>query len=187
MGSIRAVSAFGILMVVPLAACSSSYMRDAGPSAAPGPDEAKVVVYRSSIVGAARTFPVYDGEELLGFSEASSYFESLRKPGHHLFVAWGESDGVVHAELAPGKTYYLEFYPRMGFFSAGAGLAAVPATPEQCTRLDKLLGGLSHRELIPERGAEWEEKHREKEARLVSRHEAQEAAGNGVLHPEDGR
>ena len=177
-----------LLSILPfLAACSSSYMRDAGPTPAPGQEEAKVVIYRSSIVGAARTFPVYDGEELLGFTEVSSYFESLRKPGHHLFVAWGESDGVVHAELAPGKTYYLEFYPKMGFFSAGAGLAAVPATPEKCAELDKLLSGLAHRELIPERGATWEENHREKEAKLVNRHEAQEPSRNGVLRPEDGR
>jgi hypothetical protein len=177
-----------LLMILPfLAACSSSYMRDAGTSAAPGPGESKIVVYRGMGAGFARTFPVYDGEELLGFTEVNSYFEALRKPGEHLFIAWGESDGVVHAELAPGKTYYLEFYPRMGVFSAGAGLDAVPATPDKCVQIDKMLGTFAHREIIPERGASWEEKHREKEAKLIQKHSAQEPGSKGLLRPEDGR
>lgn len=177
-----------LLAILPfLAACSSSYMRDAGSSPEPGPDEAKIVVYRTSVLGAARTFPVYDGEELLGFTEVGSYFESLRKPGHHLFVTWGESDGVVSADLAPAKTYYLEMYPKVGFFSAGAGLSPVPASPEKCAELDKTLQRLAHRELIPERGAAWEEKHREKEAKIISKHEAHPPGEGSVLKPEDGR
>ncbi len=177
-----------LLPILPfLAACSSSYMRDAGPSVDPGPDEARIVVYRDSGVAMARTFPVYDGEELIGFSEYGSYFEVNRKAGEHLFLAWGSSDGVVHAELAPKKTYYLWFYPKAGFFSAGAGLDAVPATPENCAKMDALLPKLSRRELIPERGAAWVESHKSKQEKKLGKQEGKEVDPKHLMQPEDGR
>lgn len=149
-----------LLIVLPfLAACSSSYMRNAGGSVEPGPDEAKVIVFRNSPVGFLFTYAVTDGSELIGVAEAGSYFETIRKAGPHTFVAWGESDDAVEAVLEPQKTYYLRFYTRSGFFSPGAGLAPVPATAENWARMDDLLPKLSRRELIPERGAAWMKSH----------------------------
>src|SRR5262249_17342844 len=109
------------------------------------------------------------------------------KPGPHTFIAWGESDGVVHAELAPRKTYYLQFYPTMGFFSAGAGLQGVPATPENCVKVDGTLKGMAPRELIPERGATWTESHVKKQAKKLEYWEGEGRDKGGVLKPEDGR
>jgi hypothetical protein len=177
-----------LLLVLPfLAACSSSYMRDAAPSGPLGPDEARIVVYRTSAMGFARTFPVYDGEELIGFSEVGSSFESIRKSGSHVFIAWGESDGVVHAELAPQKTYYLELYPTIGFFTAGVGLTPVPATPDTCAKIDETLKSLAHRELIPERGAAWVESHKSKEEKKLKKHEGEEINPKQLLKSGDGR
>jgi hypothetical protein len=166
-----------------LAACSSSYMRDAAPTDPPGPDEAKIVILRDAFYAIARTFPIYDGDELLGFSEYGSYFECRRKPGHHLFLAWGETDGAVQADLAGSRTYYLQFNPKAGFFSAGASLQLLPPGPH----LDARIKGLVCRELIPERGDSWMTRHHEKAARKVEYYEGQGKARCVVLKPEDGR
>ena len=61
-------------MLMFLAACSTTdLMRDARPSGPPCPDQAKVVIYRTSAFGGGSHFPVYEVDEnsrrLVGFTE----------------------------------------------------------------------------------------------------------------------
>src|SRR6516162_8842751 len=100
-----------ILLPALLAACSTtSYMRDAQPTPPPGPDEAKVIIYRTATFGGADNFPVYElvGDEdgtLLGFTETDRYFEVHCPPGKHLFITWGEGEAFIEADLEGGRTY----------------------------------------------------------------------------------
>jgi hypothetical protein len=178
----------GILLLLPFqVACASSYMTDTEPLGQPSPDQAKVVLFRTVPVAMALTFPIYDGTELLGFSEYGTYFECFRKPGPHFFVAWGESDGIVEADLAGGKTYFLEFFPTWGFFKTGAGLAPVPAQSEKGAKMEGILSGLKCRQLIPERQASWMERHQDKAVQKEEHAQEKAPENRAYLRPGDGK
>ncbi|HZE98496.1 MAG TPA: hypothetical protein VE981_15800 [Planctomycetota bacterium] len=89
----------------------------------------------------------------------------------------------MHATLAPAKTYYLQFHPTYGFFTPGAGLDPVAATPGNCAGLDRTLKDLSPRELVPEQGVSWMERHRAKEAKKVEYWEGEGREGGRSCTP----
>jgi hypothetical protein len=169
------------------AACSSSYMRDAAPSGPPKADEAKIVVYRSSsLFGGAVTFPVYEGEKLLGFAEKGCFFEYRCPPGKRVFVSWGENEKVVEAALSAGKTYYLNAYPKVGAWTSAVGLDPVTMAHGDWAGVEALVAGLSCREVIPEKAAQHEEKRREKARKILQEHAAGEEDAL-FLKAEDGK
>jgi len=117
-------------VLILLASCSTTdRMRDARPTPAPGPDESKVIVYRTSYFGESAHFPIYEIQEgdgrLLGFTETDCYFEILCPPGRHLFFTWGEGEAFVEATLEPGKTYFIRATSKFGVVSPRPGLAPV--------------------------------------------------------------
>jgi hypothetical protein len=170
-----------------LAACSAAYMRDPEPGAAPGPEEAKVVIYRPSSSAASRTYPVYDGERLVGFAESGAYFEYRCPAGEHLFLVLGRADAAVRAELAPGRTYYLRVDAKAAWFSRRLLLSPVaPGSPEM-ERLEDELGGCDPRELVPEEGAEFAEEDRDRAAARKAHYAGDGRGECGQLRPEDGR
>ncbi len=179
---------FLALLAVPLAAaCSSSYMQPAEPTGPPGPEEAKVVVYRtSSLFGGAVTFPVYDGEKLIGFTEKGAYCEYRCPPGKRLFLSWAENEKVVEATLAGGKTYYLESYAKVGAFTSACGLDPIGRDHKNWSAVQDLVAGLECRAVIPERAAEHEEKRRDKARKIMKEHAAGEEDSK-FLKAEDGK
>ena len=166
------------LLPLALAACSTTrFMRDADPTPPPGPDEAKVVVYRTSQFGGADNFPVVDGDgNLLGFTETDCFFEIRRPPGKHLFAARGEGDAFVEADLAGGKTYYIRAYSKFGLLSSRPGFAPVGQGSEHGEEIDRVLPKLRCRELDPEKGREYKPKPL-----------AEIDPNPRTLHPDDGR
>jgi hypothetical protein len=148
-----------ILLPLPFAvACTSSQMRDAGPSDPPGPDESKVIIYRTSIVGSVAPHPVFDGSKLLGFAEKGKYFEVRCEPGKHLFNIgyhhdlwtsyWSVPGEAVDADLAPGKTYYIRLYVGGGLVSTpGPRLAPLRMGTKEWETIEKKLRRLHCREL----------------------------------------
>jgi hypothetical protein len=144
-----------------LAGCTSSYMRDAEPTGPPGPEEAKVIFYRTSLASSAVTFAVYDDEKLLGFTEKGNYFEVRCAPGKHLFTSGYVpfAGGAVDADLAPGKTYYIKSYVKnTAFFgivwTVVGGLAPITRNSREWTRVERRLRRMECRELVPEAAAE---------------------------------
>ena len=145
------------LLLLPLfASCSSSHhmrdMRVGTRSGQPGPDVSKVIIYRTKTPGAP--FPIYGGENLVGYSESGSYFEILCEPGGHRFSSsstW-PSDAVVTADLAPGKTYYIESYVVGGGGCSVASPQLRPLTHEngQWAKIETKINRLQSRELGPE-------------------------------------
>jgi hypothetical protein len=145
------------LLPLTLAACTTTdFMRDARPTPPPGPDEAKVVVYRTSQFGGADNFSVVDGDgTLLGFTETDCYFEIRRPPGRHLFAARGEGDAFVEADLAGGKTYYIRAYSKFGVWSSRPGFAPVGRGSEHSGEIDRVLPTLRCRELDPAKSRDY--------------------------------
>jgi hypothetical protein len=89
--------------------CSRPLMRDVEreESVVPTAHEARVIVYRLESRNAHRSYPVYDGETLVGMAECGRRFEYRCSPGEHLFYVAGTDDAAVKATLAGGRTYYL--------------------------------------------------------------------------------
>jgi hypothetical protein len=183
-----------ILATLPLAlaACSTTgYMRDATPTPPPGPDEAKVIVYRIAAFGGAENFPVYelrngsDGK-LLGFTETDRYFEYRCPPGKHLFVTWGEGDAFIEAELEGGKTYFIRAYSKFGVLSARPGFAPVGRNSEHWEEIEKVLPTLQCRELDPREAAEYELRKVDHLRKTIASYEEGKKKPR-YLTPEDGR
>ena len=173
-----------LLLPLSVAACSTtSYMRDALPTPPPGPDRAKVVVYRTAAFGGADNYPVFDeAGNLLGFTETDCYFEILRPPGRYQFAALGEGEAIVDAELAGGKTYYIIASSKFGIVTSRPVLAPVIRGSVQFAEVDPVLPRLRCRELDPEKGTEYEARsmRRAKEAFAAD-------AKPQLLQPDDGR
>jgi len=183
-----------ILALLPaaLAACSTtSYMRDALPTLPPGPEEAKVIIYRNTSFGGAEHFPVYellDDEDgkLLGFTETDRYFEYRCPPGKHLFVTWGEGDAFIEADLEAGKTYFIRTYAKFGVLSARPGFAPVGRESGDFPDVEAALSTLQCRELDPEKAAEYE--HRKVDHMKKTMASYREGRKNPrFLIPEDGQ
>lgn len=148
-------------LLVLLAGCAGEYMRDADPGGPPEPDVAKVIFYRPSGIGFATDFPVYDGERLVGFSEAGNYFEVCCAPGKHLFMSGYHLDPPesVDADLAGGKTYYVKVSPRDPAFAPVwtivGGLAPVTRDDKEWSRVEGRISRMQCRELVPEMALEY--------------------------------
>jgi hypothetical protein len=173
------------------AGCSTTgYMRDAKPTPPPGPTEAKVVVYRTAVVGGFDNFPVYeyinDDGKLLGFTETNCYFEYRCDPGKHFFLTWGEGDAFIEADLAPGKIYYIQAWSKLGILSSRPGFAPVAPGSEAFHELEKSWPELRCRELDPDKAVEYELR---KEDRVREGRAAYEAGRKAAeqLKPDEGR
>lgn len=169
-----------VLLPLTLAACSTTnYMRDSEPTPPPGPDEAKVVVYRTAQFGGADNYPVVDADgNLLGFTETDCYFEIRRPPGKHRFAALGEGEAHVEADLAPGKTYYIRAYSKFGLVTSRPGFAPVGrlSEPAHLEEVERVVPTLRCRALDPEKSADFK-------VRALSEKDAKPR----TLSPDDGR
>lgn len=103
-----------------LASGCASVMRDA-PSQAisgPGPDKAKVVFMRSSMVAGAigcDLFEVVNGElRFIGQLPTGKKVAYETTPGRKVFMAYGTAADFMLAELSAGKTYYSIVRPNWG-------------------------------------------------------------------------
>ncbi|HVR87343.1 MAG TPA: hypothetical protein VMU54_23665 [Planctomycetota bacterium] len=138
-----------------LAACSTpDSMRPTLPTPAPARGEAKVIVYQRVRFSRAGLFPLYeavdDQVKLLGFSEKDCYFEVRCSPGQHRFFTCGEGTAFIEADLAEGRTYYIQAYSEVGLLSTRLGFAPVtPGSPEM-RKLDEIWPRLHCRELDPD-------------------------------------
>ncbi|MBV8880565.1 MAG: hypothetical protein JO332_11405 [Planctomycetaceae bacterium] len=143
-----------ILALSAVGCTSSRYMRDADPTPPPGPDEAKVIVYRTAVLGGIDNFPVYavtaDRSQLVGFTETDAYFEYRGAPGKTLFIASGEGDALVEADLQAGETYVLRVWSKFGLVSARPGLAPVEPGSVRWKEFEEARAELQARELAPE-------------------------------------
>lgn len=117
-----------------LGACGGpvTYMNPAaGPPPAAPSDKAMVVFIRPSSFGGALAFTVLDEKaNFLGKATPSSNFAVMVDPGPHIFTVWAENSDGLKADLAPGKTYFIEVQVKMGAMSARSSLVAIKPSVE---------------------------------------------------------
>ena len=82
---------------------------------------------RPSGMGFAIHFQIYHGNELIGLSQAKSYFVYECDPGPQMFLGMAENKVGLKTELEAGKSYYVLTQVRMGAWKARMGI--IPATP----------------------------------------------------------
>jgi len=86
-------------------------MRDVASSPSLGPNESLVVFSRPGTAAGSGIQPrIFDGETLIGMIETGCRIEYRCSPGQHLFVGLSAEDSraAVRADLAAGKTYYIQ-------------------------------------------------------------------------------
>jgi hypothetical protein len=131
------------VLALALAGCASSeYMHEVPPgrAIAAAPDRATVVFVRPSGFGFAIKTTILDEHGgFVGESLPQSQFAVSLPPGKHLFIAWAENTGALQADLAPGKTYYVEVSPKMGALSARVHLLAIAPRTKSWEKLSEWL------------------------------------------------
>jgi hypothetical protein len=128
-----------LLLALATAGCSASsdYMH---PVAVPRaivarPDAATVVFIRPSGYAGGIKTTILDGRgRFLGDSLAESYFTVYVPPGPNVFIAWAENTAALRANLAPGRTYYVEVAPKIGMLSARVHLLAMTPRSESWSK-----------------------------------------------------
>jgi hypothetical protein len=138
------------------AGCSvhSDYMHEQIPPQAlvAAPDKATVVFIRPSGYGGRMKTVIMDGHgQFLGEDWGETYFSVQMPPGDHVFLAWAENTSAVHAQLAPGKTYYVEVAPKMGAFSARIQLVALTPHSENWGKLKEWM--TDSKQILPDTSA----------------------------------
>lgn len=127
-----------VLLVLSSCAGKSSYMMPATNMYSRGVPSNKAVVYfmRPSGMGFAVNFQIWDGDKLIGLSQAKSYFAYETNPGNHLFMGFAENQVAVNADLAAGKEYYIGTNVRMGAWKARMGFTPVTRGSELWDKVD---------------------------------------------------
>lgn len=122
-------------MAVFSSGCSSKHMQPADPTVAeahPGPDETKIVFFRSTTLGGAiQAFlcEEKDGKlEYVAIVSAGAKVAHKTTPGKHVYLTGAENGELLEANMEGGKTYYAYVSPRMGMWKAR--FVFVPVTGE---------------------------------------------------------
>jgi len=126
MKSLLRIQVLIILFLIAGCAGESQYMRKSTPPTAPPSDKAFVYFMRPSGLGFAIHFQIYDRYDLIGLSQAKSYFAYPCDPGKHLFIGVAENKRAVEADLEAGKSYYIITGVHMGGWKAR--MSFVPVT-----------------------------------------------------------
>jgi len=155
---------FVLVVVILLAAgCvgKSKYMRSAMPPAE-GLSASKAIVYfiRPSGYGGAIHFKIWDyyksDYNLIGLSQAKSYFAYECDPGKHLFIGFAENKRAVEADIEAGKSYYIITQVKMGGWKARMVFIPVTRESEFWNQVDSYKKELHF--IVPEKEvlAQWE-------------------------------
>jgi hypothetical protein len=96
----------------------------------PQPGKALVVFVRPAFTGYAIQAVVYDGERFIGVVSRFSAVPYQAEPGAHRLMVVSEAADFLDADLAEGRTYFVEVQPRMGAWRARFSIRPVSATAE---------------------------------------------------------
>ena len=186
------IQALIILFLFAGCAGESQYMRKSTPPTAPPPDKALVYFMRPSGFGFAIHFQIYDRYDLIGLSQAKSYFAYPCDPGKHLFIGVAENKRAVEADLEAGKSYYIITGVHMGGWKARMSFVPVTRGSEFWDRVEEYKRDLNF--VAPVEGeidkwvAKREKKVQEKIAEIISYLDTPEGKEYvSTLSKEDGR
>lgn len=104
-----------------------------------GPAAGKSVVYfvRESPLGLVINFSFFDNDKFIGKFDGAEYMRYECAPGEHLFWSRAENRDFITADLEPGKIYFVEVAPQMGFVKASVKL--IPVDPKDAKTVKSML------------------------------------------------
>jgi hypothetical protein len=121
------------------------------PTVAP-PNAAVVVFVRPSHYGQSVATTILDDHGFfMGDSIAGTEFSVALAPGPHLFLSWAENTASLSASLLPGRVYYVEVSPRMGWWSTRVQLIAVTPRSSNWSEIKTWLSEAT--QLVPDTAA----------------------------------
>lgn len=116
------------------------------------PDAALVVFMRPSGYGRSVATTILDDRGMfLGDSIGETQFAVTLPPGRHVFLSWAENTAPLQGDFLPGRVYYVEVSPRMGFWSTRIQLIALTPRSEHWSHVNEWLHETT--QLVPDAAA----------------------------------
>ena len=129
--------------------------------------KATVVFIRlQSGFGGTHDVAVYDGDKLIGILSDSGYFTYETSPGEHLFASYSRTLDFLKAEIAAGKTYYVQASHQDRVLALASKIIAVKKGSDIMNELDQILPSLNNTELT-ELGRELYKVHNEPNGKFI--------------------
>ena len=141
MRAIVATFCFAVLLI--FTGCAAPTMNLSVPvteSLTPDGDKALVYFIRPKKLGFKIHAAVYNDETFIGFVPYGQKLPYLADPGEHLFMVVSEAADFMKADLAAGKTYYVEVVPRMGAWRARFSLSPYTQEALKTDTVQKFIG-----------------------------------------------
>lgn len=113
-------------------------------------NSALIYFIRPQKIGYKVNAVVYDNDRSVGFVPYGQKLPYFVQPGQHLFMVVSESADFMTADIAPGKTYYIEVKPRMGVWRARFSLAPVTRKMLETDKVQKWISNARLIENTPE-------------------------------------
>lgn len=150
----------------------------------PASGMALVYFVRPQFFGAAiKTKLLADGE-LLAILGAGTWAVWEGTPGKHEFVTASENAGILDAELAPDKIYFVQAAIHMGAMKARTHFEVARPGSEAATEIGKKYHE-AHQALLTDEGRKWVAEDRAKIDAMIAKYRAK-GEEIEVLKPEDG-
>ena len=146
------------LFLIAGCAGSSQYMSKAATPEGPSPGKALVYFMRPSGLAFAIHFQIWENYQLIGLSQAKSYFAYESDPGKHLFIGRAENKRAVEADLEAGKTYYILTQAKAGGWKARMAFIPVTRGSEYWDKVELYKRKLNYVVLKKEVAEQWEAK-----------------------------
>jgi hypothetical protein len=162
---------FFLLLISMLTSCAdSSYMirQDSPPPAAPGQGHALIYFMRPSAYAWGVHFPIYHGENLIGLSQAKSYFTHECLPGEHKFIGMAENKVGLKADLEADKTYFVLIQSMTGETKARMVFAPVSPGSQWWEEVEGYKTSLVYAEKDVDALQAWDEANRENSKELLT-------------------
>lgn len=130
-------------------------------------NKATVVFIRlQSGFGGTHDVAVYDGDKLIGILSKSGYFTYETSPGEYLFASYSAKLDFLKAEIAAGKTYYVQASHQDRVVVLTSKIIAVKKDSDIMNELDQILPTLNNTELT-ELGRELYKVHNEPNGKFI--------------------
>ncbi len=135
-------------------AATSPYMKpNASPVGPASADLAQIVFIRPSGFAKGVTITIIDSQgHFIGEATPEGHFAVLVPPGEHTFISWGEGTHSLKANVAAGKTYYVEVSPSMGMWQARFHLKAIKPSTKNWGELGAWLKNTMPHEVLQTQG-----------------------------------
>ena len=152
------------------------------------PPEGKVLVNFLSPKGYLG-FHLWDGDKFIGFAGRKVYFQYFTNPGKHIFMAVGENQAFMEADIDLGKEYYVLIVTNMGAWTPRVGFLPVNKSSKYWPQIHTWKTKLHKIDPRFKEIKKWDELYKKKAKHFIEyfKTEYKKTGKYQVLNPEDGK